>query len=297
MISRRSARAIADAYQKHFTSRGYHGSQRSPSIRATPKEFYDFLYEREYEAWFCNLAGKLYGERAVLEFVMKLHTGETIVSATEKWSWEQRTKHGQRLLVRLAEDMLNKLSQEPSTTLAKPAIQTLSRPLELDGYVFKDGELRREEQDHVDVREAHGVIGDLYHELVLPNDDVALHHLKLSEDHYIAGKWDDSIGNSRKFLEQVLREVASAHCTKTTGSPLTDKKYEKPVEVRQYLEGAGLLDKPETEATAKVYGLLSHTGSHPYIAAGDQARLLRHLALTFAQFVMLRWQGMKAKLP
>jgi hypothetical protein len=52
-----------------------------------------------------------------------------------------------------------------------------------------------------------------------------------------------------------------------------------------------LLDTKETETLAKVYGLLSQTGSHPNMAFNDQARLLRHLALAFSQFVMLRLQG------
>jgi hypothetical protein len=49
------------------------------------------------------------------------------------------------------------------------------------------------------------------------------------------------------------------------------------------------------EALAKVYGLLSHTGGHPYMAQNDQARLLRHLALTFSQFAMLRLRGKRSK--
>ena len=44
-----------------------------------------------------------------------------------------------------------------------------------------------------------------------------------------------------------------------------------------------ILEKKEKEAIAKVYGLLSDTGSHPYIADRDQARLMRHLSLTFSQ--------------
>jgi hypothetical protein len=74
-------------------------------------------------------------------------------------------------------------------------------------------------------------------------------------------------------------------------SPLSQSMYEKPVLVREYLENEGLLEKKETEAISKVYGLLSHTGNHPYMAERDQARLLRHLALTFSQFVILRLQG------
>ena len=62
------------------------------------------------------------------------------------------------------------------------------------------------------------------------------------------------------------------------------------------LEGRdlGLGGKKETEekeAIAKIYGFLSETGGHPYIANQDQARLMRHLALTFSQFVLLRLEG------
>ena len=42
---------------------------------------------------------------------------------------------------------------------------------------------------------------------------------------------------------------------------------------------------------ASVCGLLSHAGGHPYMAQSEQARLLRHLVLTFSQFVMLRFKS------
>ncbi len=61
--------------------------------------------------------------------------------------------------------------------------------------------------------------------------------------------------------------------------------------VRNYLESEGVLETKEKNAIAKIYGLLSKTGGHPYMAASDQARLLRQLSLTLAQFVMLRLQG------
>jgi len=63
------------------------------------------------------------------------------------------------------------------------------------------------------------------------------------------------------------------------------------VRIREYLERAGLLEAKETKAIAAVYGLLSETGAHPYMAQNEQARLMRHLALTFSQFVMLRLKG------
>ena len=47
--------------------------------------------------------------------------------------------------------------------------------------------------------------------------------------------------------------------------------------------------KLPVQAVAKVYGLMSDKGSHPYIADRDQARCMRYLSLTFAQFVLLRF--------
>ena len=64
-----------------------------------------------------------------------------------------------------------------------------------------------------------------------------------------------------------------------------------PKEVRTFLESEKLIDQAEKEAIAKVYGLISNTGSHPNIAQKDQARLMRNLALTFSQYILLKWEG------
>ena len=107
----------------------------------------------------------------------------------------------------------------------------------------------------------------------------------------MAGDWDDSISNSRKFLECVLREEPNKYSIYNRDIPLGKKKYEKNSAVLQYLEDNGLLEFKEKKAILIRYQPLSDTGSHPYIAADDQARLLRHLALTLSQFIMLRLQG------
>jgi hypothetical protein len=112
----------------------------------------------------------------------------------------------------------------------------------------------------------------------------------LSELHYTEGRWSDCIGNSRKFFETVFSEVAQRY-SEMIGKPLNMQIREKPVEVRQYLEDNKLLEKREREAVDKIYGLLSHTGGHPYMAESDQARLLRQISLLFTQFIMLRLEA------
>lgn len=77
------------------------------------------------------------------------------------------------------------------------------------------------------------------------------------------------------------------------GTEIPEATFSRPARVREYLESSGLLESKEKEALSSVYALLSETGSHPYMAASDQARLLRHLALTLSQFVLLRLKGSK----
>ena len=144
-------------------------------------------------------------------------------------------------------------------------------------------------EDVLDVQEEAGVLESLYVSLQLGNRETAMHHLQLSEEHYLAEKWDDSIANCRKFLECVLGEVAVAHSLRVKGSPLPETTYTRPVRVRDYLEREGLLEKKEKEVLAEVYGLLSQTGGHPYKAQSEQAQLLRGFALSFSHFTMRRF--------
>lgn len=286
MISRRTAHAIASAYRGHFTKENY-GTR---SEWADGEALYDFLYVNEYEPWFCNFARQLERPRSVQDFVMRLHTGETQQEATVGWTSEQRCQLGNRYLKELAEDMLN-LWQRRKTPACQRQIDWITRELELDGYTYRDSRVLEPEVDVLDVREQTGVLRDLFRSLALRNEETAFHHLSLSEEHFLASRWDDSISNSRKFLECIAQESAAVHSLKAKGREIPMSVYDRPAGVRDYLQEEGLLEAKEKEALAKIYGLLSHTGSHPYMAASDQARLLRHMSLTFSQFVMLRLQG------
>lgn len=147
------------------------------------------------------------------------------------------------------------------------------------------------EADVLNIKEEVGILESLHAGLKLAEKEIAFKLLKLSEDHYAEGRWSDSIANSRKFLESVLQEVADAFSRRYRRIALSDSVKSRPVDIREYLVTEKLLEKKEREALDKVYGLLSHTGSHPYMAEKDQARLLRQMSLLFSQFVMLRYEG------
>lgn len=294
--------ALGDAYEFRFMK--YSTANRRTGEKqwfVQRDALYDFLYENEYHGWICNQA-KNYramgsGRRAVKEWFMKLHTGESLAEGTPDWTWEQREKLGQRYLRDLAQDILNDwYSYQPSTYPDKrPQYEQLRRDLikhlELDGYTYRDSQLLAPESDVLDVEEETGVLESLYVELSLPNKKANFHFLRLSEEHYLAERWGDSISNSRKFLEGTLREAAAAHSLRVKQTELSEGTYKRAMSVRQYLERENLLDSKETDTLSKVYGLLSETGSHPFMPHNEQARLLRHLALTFSQFVLIRLQG------
>ena len=125
---------------------------------------------------------------------MKLHTGESIFQNTTNWSWDQRAVYGQKLLIDLAEDLLNipeKIDGDDSKNLLKN--------LELDGYSYHNSHLFAPESDILDVKEKEGVLVNLYKSLGLQNQEIAFHHLQLSEEHYLNQKSDDSISNYSKI--------------------------------------------------------------------------------------------------
>jgi hypothetical protein len=297
MISRKSALALAKVYVRLFRKSLLPGRASRSQYTVDSEKLYDFLFARDYDAWFCNRVRKARqaaSTRPLQDFIMTLHTGEAIASGTPNWNWEERQKLGQRYLRNLAEDILayaqTELGEYGKRTLGD-LLPTLLRQLELDGFVLIESKLLTPEEGVMDVEEETHLLKSLYTSLGLKRSEVAFHHLDLSEEHYIAGRWEDAISNSRKFLECILREIAAAHHLAQVSAPMSETKLDSPATVREYLENAALLEKKEKETIAKVYSLLSQTGGHPYMAENDQARVLRHLSLTLCQFVLLRYRG------
>ncbi len=106
MITRKATRTLAEAYMLRFVRYYAVSSVSGTRARNDVDGFYDFLFDHNYEPWFCNIARKYYDPRAAQDFIMKLHTGETFASETPNWSWEKRQQLGQRYLQNLAEDIL-----------------------------------------------------------------------------------------------------------------------------------------------------------------------------------------------
>lgn len=285
MIGRKSTKAIADAYFERFTYLPQYSS------RALDKNsLYDFLYVSDFDGWVLNNFKAISSARGLAEFIMRLHTGESLAKVTPEWMPEARKLFGQRLLRDLAQSILV-ARQEPGFESYygsdSRAVDAMEKQLELDGYLFRDGMLLVPEETVLDEAEEQGVLVALSTSADLSDVTLIRHHLGLSEEHYASEKWDDSISNSRKVLEAILSQTA-VRIAGLKGTALDPGKLERPAWVRDYLVESGLLDAKEKAAIASTYSLLSDTGGHPNIAHRDQARLMRHLALTYSQFVLLR---------
>ena len=312
MISRKSAMLIAGIYATQYSTTPLLGKV------GINQNLYNFLYQEEYETWFLQIVTNWINSKSPLfRLIMQIHTGESLVPATENSDWAKRRSMGQQLLKKLATDIIRSFDGlapdiRPVTAMAKEIgdtliksmndraelpfkiISRLKKQLEIDGYIYRDGVLYFNESSVIKEKEEQTILELLIDRLPLSDKSIILNHLKLSEEHYLNGKWGDSISNSRNFLEAILEKIAhSIHSKKN----LTTKIPDRPVLVRDFLEKEGFIDNVEKEAISKVYALISNTGSHPNMAEQDEARLMRHLALTFSQYVLLNYEAFVASNP
>jgi len=136
MISRRTALALGEAYEQEFRckrrrigGRGYYDGVDSDRL-------YDFLFERDYSALFCDDArqctSSLALSRDLKRFIMRIHTGQAV-------HWMDQDQR-QQLLRNLAQDILNAWSNEKDSWLSN-SFMKLRNSLELDGYVYRDSRL------------------------------------------------------------------------------------------------------------------------------------------------------------
>jgi hypothetical protein len=305
MISRRAARLIAEAYTSVFSTvtTGSHLGNRVRRFELHNDELRDFLYDEEYADWILyilNCGSNITSERILKDRIMAFHTGEVFTWFKNPYtdmSLETRHTTGQIFLHGFAQSICRLSEKQPQSEQVNKLLREMKAQLELDGYVYSNGQLYQSEASVIDEQEEHSYLENLVDKSNVADSDVIKHHLKLSEEHYLNGKYDDSIANSRKVLDAILKQIAERLYIKIEKTSAPAGLLKNAQQTREYLEKHKLLNKAEREALDKNYGLLSVTGGHPYIAEKDQARLMRHLALTFSQFVLLRYQGFLANNP
>jgi hypothetical protein len=295
MISRKATTKLELLYEVLFTE------ESSPFIHGFVfEELWKFLYEQDIEGWFLDSIKDMRNPLDFRNMVLGLHLG--ILPARHHLGPRRRQEIGQQILWQMTIAVLKFRGPDLDNDKVKDRdevilTRALVRQLEMDGYVYRNETLYSTESTVIPEEEEQSYLESLVKGLKLNDAETVIHHLKLSEEHFLDGKWDDSISNSRKVLDAILKQITEAVYLKKESTPAPAGLLKNATQTREYLENQGLITMPEMEALAKNYGLLSVTGGHPYIAEKDQARLMRHLALTFTQFVLLRYQGFLSKNP
>lgn len=301
MISRFATRLLAETYDNVFATRVLSENWNDKPFEKYEldvKKLENFLFDLDYEEWFIDIFGQitnLINSDILTQRIKYLHTGRTLALHNTPFKQaddEHRVKAGQRCLKRLAEDVLRLYDKAPDSfsDKAKGSLNQLRAQLELDGYVYRNGNLYQVESSVVDVQAEQSYLDSLVDSLGLSDPPTIKHHIQLAEEDYRNNRYSNSIGNSRHFLEAILSQVLQGVATKL-GSTLNPALYKNATDVRTHLEREGLISTDEKDTLKQIYGLLSNTGGHAYIAQKDQARLMWHLALTCSQFVLLRYEG------
>jgi hypothetical protein len=83
MLGRRTTRLLADAYRKGFRTSERDGRGNYVS-KVAKRHLYDFLYERDFDSWLCNSLTSFSSPDTLRDFIMKLHTTESLKAAS--WS-------------------------------------------------------------------------------------------------------------------------------------------------------------------------------------------------------------------
>ncbi len=268
------------------------------------KKLYEFVYERDYDVWVLKTFEKYNSAYCdhLRKFLLGLQTGETAIHIPVDKGPDKRIVCMQ-LLAKFAKDIITEyettseqyghFSRDSET---RKRVSQLKSQLELDGYIYRDRRLLQVESSVIDTQAEQSYLEQLVDMLVLSDPDTIKHHVKLAEDDYAGGRWSNSIGNSRHFLEAILAQVLERVSAKL-GRSLHQNVYKNATTTRDHLVREGLISEDEKETLKQIYGLLSNTGGHAYIAEKDQARLMWNLALTLSQFVLLRYEGFKKAHP
>src|ERR1044072_9400877 len=202
MVSRRSTLRIERLYEVLFTD------GRVPLFDF--QKLWDYLYEEEVEGWFLEQIKSIQYPSQFRDVVLGLHTDTTLKA--KHLLPEVRQEIAQKILWQLAVAILKFCGPDLDNPIAEQSddvilTRALVRQLEMDGYVYRNETLYPAESTVIPEEAEQSYLESLIAETRFSDSDTIIHHLKLSEEHFLNSKWDDSISNSRKVLDAILKDI------------------------------------------------------------------------------------------
>jgi len=289
-LSNRTFLALADLIAACFEFSINLGGKFEERIR--PDWLADFLYEASYPPLLVQAARFLQVRPgAIRYFVLGLGPRSGVPTPLAPSADGPVVTHD--LLRKLAVDTLNYIKSDRCLVKPiRPLVERFVRSLELDGYDVRAGQLVVREENVFDVDEQGSALSRLFVERGLEASDQLAKDLRLTDEHYTAGDWGDSIKHARDVMETALLGVARAVAVEKQKN-LSRTALAGPV--RAFLKANAVISEEEEEFLFALYTILSVQGGHANMSEREHARICRQYALTAAHFILLRYDSIKGR--
>ncbi len=278
MISRRTTLLIADIICNSFTHQvrdtdGY-GRTRGYTNRVKEEELRNFLFEFNIDGYTINhLCKSYYSEETLKKNILNMHTGYFY----NKVNYNKFVSLGQKDIKGMAIGILYRRLQPES-------LDMLENLLRIDGYIYEKEKLY---EINTDVDDKANLIKSKFKKYGFNNEtEFDVFYANMNE-HFENSKWEDSIHNSRKLYEIVLKECA-IYYSKNIAKDNEKLSNAKPIDVRLYLEKNNYFSEDESNIIQYYYKYLSNIGSHPKLALEEQADFSRVMSINTILYAINR---------
>lgn len=156
--------------------------------------------------------------------------------------------------------------------------------MRIDGYIYEKEKLY---EINTDVDDKANLIKSKFKKYGFNNEtEFDVFYANMNE-HFENSKWEDSIHNSRKLYEIVLKECA-IYYSKNIAKDNEKLSNAKPIDVRLYLEKNNYFSEDESNIIQYYYKYLSNIGSHPKLALEEQADFSRVMSINTILYAINR---------
>ena len=164
------------------------------------------------------------------------------------------------------------------------SLEALENLLRIDGYIYEKEKLY---EINTDVDDKANLIKNKFKKFGFNNEEEFDTFYSNMNEHFENSKWEDSIHNSRKLYEIVLKECA-IYYSKNIVKDNENLSNAKPVDIRLYLEKNKYFSDDESNIIQYYYKYLSNIGSHPKLALEEQADFSRVMSINTILYAINR---------
>lgn len=281
MISRRTTLQIANIICEEFTHQvretDIRGNFRGYVYRVKGEELRDFLFEFNVDGFVIEkICHSFMRKEELKKDILNIHTGMLY----SKLNYSKFINMGQKAIKGMAIGILYRRLQEKH-------LENLENLLRIDGYIYENEKLY---VINTDVDDKTNIIKSKFKQFKFNNEEEFETFYNNMNEHYENSKWEDSIHNSRKLYEIVLKECAMYYSINIAkdGEDLIDAR---AVDVRRYLEKVEFFSEDEANIIQYYYKYLSNIGSHPKLALKEQAEFSRVMSINTMLYAINRLEN------